>query len=401
MVEPEQVSEITPELVASDSGPDGFSTANFASGRIEKPAEPPTTKWLRTSSSSATAEVARRLISQATREFNVGASLSAETSAWEAIRWAAEAVDLTTRETPTLANQSSETALKKLEFAREAIREARDFAGTYGAVNSEAIARMAKSHVTNVLDDETTAGLSATDAADRYLDAARTQLAQIAASSVEAAQAMDLLAAVYLTRADAKTLPSSTALCLRRAALQGQPNNASLASRLGMHLADVGLIDEARWALEHSVSLDPDPETAEALVNVLRRSGQDDDAARLLNAMQARDNANFFARSDQSPASKQSIPKSRLVPSAKRSKIKIPEITQLSPADFAALSKPVMPIETPSTPTEPSLVNAKKKVIAVPASARINSADEPIVEDTNEKKPGVVRRFFRSLKSVW
>ncbi len=156
-------------------------------------------------------------------------------------------------------SDSAASALEKLQLARQAIREARDFSGAYGSVDAEAIARMAKSHLTDVLDNQPTLGLSATDAADRYLDNARVQLAPIAAQSVEAAQAMDLLAAIYLSRADARTLPSSTALCLRRAALQGQPSNASLASRLGMHLADVGLMDEARWALEHSMSLEADP----------------------------------------------------------------------------------------------------------------------------------------------
>ncbi len=88
----------------------------------------PPTRWLRSSSSTASAEVARRLISQATRECSVGASLSAETSAWEAIRWAAEAVDLAERENGISASSdSAASALAKLQIARQAIREARDF----------------------------------------------------------------------------------------------------------------------------------------------------------------------------------------------------------------------------------------------------------------------------------
>ncbi len=114
-------------------------------------------------------------------------------------------------------------------------------------VDSYSMRRMIMSHQTAVLDSQPIDTLTATDAIDRYLDEARVRLAGIAAKSVEAAQAMDLLAAIYLGRADARTLPSSTALCLRRAALQGQPANASLAMRLGMHLADLGLYQEARW----------------------------------------------------------------------------------------------------------------------------------------------------------
>ena len=165
----------------------------------------PPARWLRSSTSTASAEVARRLIAQATREYGVGASLSAETSAWTAIRWAAESVDLAQREngTPT-SSDAGASALDRLQRARQAIREARDFSGMYGSVDAEAITRMAKSHLTEVLDSQPTQGLSATDAADRYLDNARVQLAPIAAQSVEAAQAMDLLAAIYLRRADAQ-----------------------------------------------------------------------------------------------------------------------------------------------------------------------------------------------------
>jgi hypothetical protein len=350
-------------------------------------------RWLRSSTSTASAEVARRLISQATREYNIGASLSAENSAWEAIRWAAEAVDLADRENGISARSDSATgALEKLQISRQAIREARDFSGAYGSVDAEAITRMAKSHVTDVLDSQPTQGLSATDAADRYLEDARVHLAPIAAQSVEAAQAMDLLAAIYLNRADSRTLPSSTALCLRRAALQGQPSNASLASRLGMHLADVGLMEEARWALEHSMSLEADPETAEALVKVLRRSGQGDDAAHLIASMQNHPTVISIALNNSMQP--------------QDSRIKIPQITQLSPADFAALSKPVMQSSSPTNqPVNASLVGAKTNVSALPAgheaTAEAVSGNSIAGEDAAEKKPGAMRRLMSSFKRIW
>lgn len=358
------------------------------SGETASTADKASARWLRSSSATAKAAVARRLISQAASEYGVGASLSAETSAWDAIRWAAEAVDLAQREHRITPQGDSEArSLIRLRIARQAIREARDFSGAYGSVNAEAITRMAKSHATDVLDNQPTHGLSATDASDRYLDHARVLLAPIAAQSVEAAQAMDLLAAIYLGRADSKTLPSSTALCLRRAALQGQPNNASLASRLGMHLADVGLIDEARWALEHSLSLESDPATAEALVKVLRRSGQGDDAARLIASMQN----HTLAASSALPTSKQ-----------QDSRIKIPQVTQLSPADFAALSKPVMHASSEAATANASLVSAKTKVIAVPdgqnVTAKSGTGNSIGGEEKAEEKPAVISRLLNSFK---
>ena len=204
-------------------------------------------RWLRTSTSSASREVSRRLIEQASAEYAIGAWASAETSAWEGLRFAAEAVELASRENANSpADGPNAAALANLQIARTAIREARDFGGQYGAGDRDSIRRMAMSHQTAVLDYQPVDTLTAADAIDRYLDEARIRLSGIASQSVEAAQAMDLLAAIYLGRADVKTLPSSTALCLRRAALQGQPGNASLALRLGMHLADLGLYREAR-----------------------------------------------------------------------------------------------------------------------------------------------------------
>ena len=184
-------------------------------------------RWLRSTTSTAAATVAQQTIVRATREMRVGAWLSAEASAWEAMHWAAEAVDLTARENGRSWHRGT-SALEHLQVAEVAIREARDFSGNYGSLNVEGIRRIALSHQTTVLANQSLDGITAMDAADRYLDEARTQLAPIAENSAEAVEAMDLLAEIYLGRADQKTFPSGTALCLRRAALQGQPRNRPL-----------------------------------------------------------------------------------------------------------------------------------------------------------------------------
>ena len=50
-----------------------------------------------------------------------------------------------------------------------------------------------------------------------------------------------------------------------------------------LHLAEVGLYDEARWALVRANSIAPSSEATDALVQVLQHSGQDVEAARLAN----------------------------------------------------------------------------------------------------------------------
>ena len=331
--------------------------------------------WLRSSTSAASMDVSRRLISQASDEYNVQAWASAESSAWEALRWACEGVELKAREE---GNPSPLPALANLQVARTSIREARDFRTVGGAEPHQSIRRLALSHRTTVLDSRPLDRLTVTDAIDSYLDEARIRLAAIATESVEAAQAMDLLAAVYLGRADASTLPSSTALTLRRAALQGQPENASLAMRLGMHLADLGLNHEARWALEHSLSLERSADATAALAAVLRRTGEHSRADQLIASSRER-----------GPAQ----------PNANRPRV--PQVTELTPAEFAAISKPVM------------TGSGSGRVPAQLASARTQTLQSNIVGDevdaplsgnageSSEDKPGWLKRAWRSVVKPW
>ncbi len=338
-------------------------------------------RWLRTSTSSASREVSRRLIEQASAEYAIGAWASAETSAWEGLRFAAEAVELASRENANSpADGPHAAALANLQIARTAIREARDFGGQYGAGDRASIRRMAMSHQTAVLDSQPVDTLTAADAIDRYLDEARVRLSGIASQSVEAAQAMDLLAAIYLGRADVKTLPSSTALCLRRAALQGQPGNASLALRLGMHLADLGLYREARWALEHSLNLEPSQEASEALVLVLRRSGHSDEAAQLIASTHA------------------------AVPHGATRSPRVPQVETLSPEEFASISKPVMKNSQRGGAVTGTLASAKRNFVRVVRGQpdETDTAMEAAENTTDEtEQPSLIRRFFNSFIHVW
>lgn len=351
---------------------------------ISTPGSAADVRWLRSNSASACASRARILIDRGTIEYGSGAWHSAEATVWEAFRCAAEGIDLEDRELgKAQLGIRRQNAMGRLEFARTAIREARDFAGGYGVADGEVIARMAISHSTDVLDGMPCDTLTGSDASDRYLDAARVALAGIASRSIEAAQGMDLLAAIYLKQNDSTRLHGATALCLRRAALQGQPDNASLASRLGMHLLDVGLLEEARWALAHSLSIDEDRATTQAYVAVLQQTGRQVEAQQIVAKLK--------------PAAPSIVRQQR-----------VPDVTELSPQDFVAISKPVMPAasrmnqsftpasaRTGSTP-EQRLTNGQDPLRADPAYVpAFGQQPEP------ESKPSVFKRFAESVKNLW
>ncbi|MGB7323807.1 MAG: hypothetical protein WBD31_02980 [Rubripirellula sp.] len=381
-----------------------------ASPVVESAVTTAKTRYLRSSTSVASMEIARRMIEQATQEYNAHAWMSAEASAWDALRHAAEAIDLAELESGVVTSPSTITARQHLEIGQNAILEARDFTGVYGAVDDAAIRRIARSHQTQVVPRKdasnpvSTTTLEASDVADRYLDFARVHLATIAGQEQVTAQAMDLLAAVYLDRADAKTLPSETALCLRRAALQGQPNNASLASRLGMHLSDIGLFGEARWALEHSMSIEFDPRTADALVKVMRSSGDQESATRMIASIQSR-------AGSQPNSGTQSYSTNPAAQSLASGYAQTPEIVELTPSEFAAVSKSVMPpgqlASTPASPTNrvpASLASAKlNRAFSTnsPQSQPFEPAMTEVDEHDREKQPNALRRLLGKFKKPW
>ena len=357
------------------------------SGAVTMVSNPDSTgevRWLRSSSAAVCAKRARTLIDRGTIEYGSGAWLSAEATVWEAFRCAAEGIDLQERElAKAQLGIRRQSATGRLQFARTAMREARDFSGVYGDPDGLVISRMAISHSTDVLDAMPCDTLTGSDAADRYLDAARVALAAIASRSAEAAQGMDLLAAIYLKQNESTKLHGATALCLRRAALQGQPDNASLASRLGMHLLDVGLMEEARWALSHSLSIEEDNATTQAYIAVLQQTGRQLEAQRILAKLQP---------AQQSIVRKESVP----------------AITELSPQDFVAISKPVMPATAPrrSQVTPVSVRTGETAQGRLDAGSDALRSDPAYVPQYGQQrettpKPNVFKRFAESVKNLW
>lgn len=275
---------------------------------------PMATRWLQSITTSSCSERATELLDDSFREYSVSAWASAESSSWEALELIARGIDVADRR--TAATNQLPKAVSDLQSARTAIREARDFVASGGGIDTPRMEALVASHQTPVLAAGIPAGMTPAEAADRYLDHARKKLAGLASASVQAAKALDLLAAIGLARDKANWLPTETALCLRRAALQGQPSNSSLASRLGMQLADMGLEDEATWTLRHAISLDPDGEVAQALAGIEQRRDDKSTAMQLTADL------------------RQKMPEGEQVD-------RIPDVIELSPSQFASISPAV------------------------------------------------------------
>lgn len=344
---------------------------------------------------------ATQLLDDAYREYSVAAWASAEASAWKALELIATGIDVANHQTAP--NAAVQLAAKNLSAARTAIREARHFVVSGAAVATDRVAGIASSHETPILSDGTPAGFTSIDAVDRYLDHARFKLASLAIDHAQAAQAMDLIAAIMLGRNETKWLPEETSLCLRRAALQGQPNNASLASRLGMQLAHMGLDDEAQLTLNHAMSLDPNHETAQALAQLMNRLGDQEAALRLTTGLRK----NMPAETDVR---------------------RVPEVIQLTPAQFASISpalnasrssaaassQSASPQSTAATySADASRVTAGRKSRFTPASLagfrwlspkrsnQVGRSDEVRRTDEPTETQSTIKRFLGKMPKLW
>ncbi|WP_146593687.1 hypothetical protein [Novipirellula galeiformis] len=339
----------------------------------------------------------RELLDQASHEFRVKAWLSAETSTWAALTQAVEGIQIAKREASHELGDDRDPLLD-LQQARAALMEVRDFAEQSTSASQIEMSTIVRSHRTKTLNDVDLEGMSSTKAIEAYLDEARRTFAKLAGASVQAAEAMDLLAAIYLSRNDPSTLPSSTSLCLRRAALEGQPQNATLATNLGTQLARVGMLVEARRVLEHSLAIQNDHPTQATLWKVLQQLGQNEQAAKIQAELQL---ANYPT-------------------TGYPTRIRLPEVIQLSPAEFAAVSNSVMPANTGPPQTG-------NRVPATVASARLDRTSNQAAESTRpntiytdmssnrqpippsaadnqgevEVQPSMMRRTWNSVRNLW
>lgn len=298
----------------------------------ELPPEPKSgaSLYLASQTSQSESEIAVRLFQQAQLEYDCAAYASAETSAWQSLAKSAQAMDLANAARYSSPNDS--LANQQLHRGYRAIVEACGFVASYAQNDPIAIARLARSHETPVVRESlppinaSHAGYPASEAIDRYLDYARTQFVELSAGSLLAAQTLDLLAAIRLGRNQLDQLPGPTAVCLRRAAVQGQSNNPDLAAKLGYHLADIGLVDEARWALSHCLTLQPNSPNAPLI------------AARLASLQRNTGRQNITDNGQSIVA----VTNSRHVAHSNRE----PDVITMSPEQFASISTSVLPSQS-------------------------------------------------------
>ena len=245
----------------------------------------------------------------ARHEYAIGAYASAEASAWRCLQLLCSAIDLHDTQRSI---EATAWAVQRLSKARTTLDESQDFASPGRPITPELVSEIIRSHQSKAVIGDATARVTSTQALDLYLESARIDLVPIARRHVGAAQAMDLIASIRLQRSTPNPIPEETALCLRRAALEGQPSNTSLALQLGAQLSHMGLLDEAQATLTHAMNLSPSQSIAEAL-NDLQRKRIGNQAVRQV----------VQSRTQQRPAAR------------------APQVTQLTPAEFAAISPQV------------------------------------------------------------
>ncbi|MCM2371384.1 hypothetical protein [Aporhodopirellula aestuarii] len=387
------------------------SAARQRSQFVASTTPPPTsgtTVYLTSQTAQSQIDEAAKLLRQASLEYDCAAYASAETSAWDALEKAAQAIDLAASNSPAQNAFNAPqriSALEQLHEGRRAILEAQDFVGPFAHEDRQAIARLARAHQTDVVrktlppitarysaealarldrsasDSNASTDLpTASEAIDRYLDFARTKLSGIAAQSLLAAQTMDLLAAIRLGRAESTQLPGPTAICLRRAAVQGQSDNADLVAKLGHHLADIGLLDEARWALGHSLTLQPNPANEARLTRL---------------------NTSAHRKASSSPYGSSILAATRPHVPQQEQPNRVPEITTMSPQMFAAISHSVIPGSPQSTKAapQPSAMTPEVQYQAAAATTSNANAANGNTSNVATSSPTAPspRSFFRAV----
>jgi hypothetical protein len=284
-------------------------------------------RWKPTVTSQTCDQRAKASLANAYQEYSVSAWASAEASAWEALEFIATGIDVESFGDEAATRTNALSAVRDLDQARRAVMEVRDFRGGTRLIDRQYFATLVASHRTQVFGNQLPEGVTPAIATEQYFEFARQRFARLATAKREAAQAIDLLAAIYLGRNEAGWLPLETALCLRRAALQGQPDQADLAAKLAIQLTEMGIHREAQQMLRHVVALKPElePPMASQLAAVARSVGDVEMAQRLGEVVS---------------------------PAESSADVRMPKVVQLTPDEFASISPPVN--LNPGHPLKPS-----------------------------------------------
>ncbi len=177
------------------------------------------------------------------------------------------------------AKQGGNTHAKMLDAALDAIRESRDFCGSFGAVDYKALQRMVAVHETPALKGRNLESLSAIEATEEYLNFAKQNLVVAAGGAREASDALVILGNVEReTVALDNAYASAVAVMLQQTAVEIAPQSMTAHCELGITLSHQGLIDQAAASLKQSLSIQPTRRGYAELLEVSRRSGDIDTA---------------------------------------------------------------------------------------------------------------------------
>lgn len=351
-----------PSRLPSSSTPSAAATVAPATMKSRRPAQPKS--WLPSGSAYSKSGEARKLLNRAVAEYGSRAWASSEATTWSAIAAACQGLD---RQSTGDNHQAS--ASRSLAIARETIIEAADFLRSEVAGDSAAMKRIIRAHQTTLLKEQPSdQWWTASQAADIYFNDARRRLGELASRDLEVARGLDLLAAIWLAEPNRGAHRQATALCLRRAAFQGQPANATLAEQLGRQLAEAGLFEESAWALQSVMELTPNPQTAELLAEVSR-----------LNA--GADRRRFSGRGEG---------RSILRPPSRQ----VPDIVNVAPAEFAATFNPGA-VAAPTRGT--ARVATQPGLIALPMQS--SSDTTPGTNPSPRANP--LRQVFDTMGRLW
>lgn len=257
--------------------------------------------------------------------------------------------------------------------ALRAIREAGDFVGRYGVVDSEAQRRMIRSHSTPVLENGIASDCSPHEAADEYLDFARDRFGRAFRSCAAAAGALRLLGLAE-TRCEENphAIREGIALCALRAALLVDPTNVNVHHDLGSYALQAGLDAEAEWVLKWSFEKQPTPGAIQGLIALYERRGQAD-AARSLE----REYSQLLARGYEK------------------------HVYQLPPETFASISPPVQVGNAVAWPAGMAFAQGAGPAVRAPNASMPAMMPANGLTPSDPAKPGFGARVSAVMRQVF
>ncbi len=220
-----------------------------------------------------------------------------------------------------------------LQQALTALKEAEDFERT-SLTESTSVQRVVRQHQTPILQERSLDAVSPSIAAQYYRMYARDALALTADNHPWAADLYYALGKTYERESQQDgarqlTLLQHATVCFQ-AAHAIAPNRHHIANQLGFNLLQLDRVDEAMIALEQSIAIRPTTNAYRNLAEAYRRQGDTE------QMRQAAEHANLLATREPNYSAEK------------------PEITEISPEEFARISPPPVAGDAPKATQEAS-----------------------------------------------